>query len=216
MNRNQPLYEKYRPAQWSDVIGQAKTVKTLEALPDFGARAFWISGESGTGKTTIARIIAGQIAEPFFVEELDATGLTPAALHELERAMQMYGFGKGGRAYIVNEAHGLRQDTIRQLLVLLERLPSHVVFIFTTTCDGQDKLFEGAIDAHPLLSRCIPLGLARRDLAKAFAARCREIADAEGLNGRPIADYVKLAQKHRNNFRAMLQDIEAGAMKGGN
>ncbi len=40
------------------------------------------------------------------------------------------------KAVIVNESHGLRKDTIRQLLVLLERLPAHVVFVFTTTTDG--------------------------------------------------------------------------------
>lgn len=55
--------------------------------------------------------------------------------------------------------------------------------IFTTTVEGQDSLFEDAIDAHPLLSRCIELPLARRGLAEAFAKRAHEIADAEGLNG---------------------------------
>jgi DNA polymerase III gamma/tau subunit len=101
--------------------------------------------------------------------------------------MSARGWGdKGGRAYVVNEAHGLRKDVIRQLLVLLERIPSHVAIVFTTTVEGQESLFEDYDDASPLLSRCLRLDLARRDLAKAFAERAKQIAEREGLDGQPI------------------------------
>ena len=209
------LYEKYRPTTLDDVLGQAKAVKIIQRLIQGGisGRAFWIAGSSGTGKTTLARIIADSIADSWFTTEFDsADSLSVSAIDNIERDMHYYATGKGGRAYIVNEAHGLRKPVIRRLLGLLERIPNHVVFIFTTTKQGESKLFEDSIDSNPLLSRCIKIELTNQGLSKVFAEHTRRIATKENLNGKPPQSYIKLAARCKNNCRMMLQEIQSGVM----
>ena len=211
----QSLAEQYRPRTWAEVIGQDKAIAKIMTVAKrgLGGRAFFISGPSGGGKTSIARLIAAETSDQINVYECDGTELSPSDVRDIELEMRNYAIGrKSGRAYIINEAHGLRSDVITRLLVTLERIPDHCVFVFTTTYEAKDTLFDTKIDASPLLSRCVNLELARRDIAKPFAQRAKEIAEAEGLAGQPLEAYVRLCNRHRQNLRAVLNAIEAGEM----
>ena len=214
------LAEKYRPKKLENICGHEKIKNQVASLKErnaIGGKSFWISGNSGTGKTTIARIIAGYIASPLFVTEIDAGECSAEFVREFKKEMEYYGWLEDslrGKALIVNEAHGLRADVIRALLVMLEEIPSHCAVIFTTTKEAQEDLFNDKLDASPLLSRCIELSLSQRDITKVFAERAKQIAIAEGLDGLPIERYTQALREKRNNLRAVLMMIESRELTG--
>ena len=212
------LYEKYRPQMLSQVVGQEQAICTIRDLAarSWGGRAWWISGSSGTGKTTLARIIARMGADEFFIKEYDSPKplMEAAPKVEIEQGVRLTAWGKGGRAYIINEAHGLCKPEIRWLLGLLENIPDNAVFIFTTTTEGLREFQDFQKDAWPLMSRCFEIYLEDNERQQqAFAEHCKKIAQQEGLDGAPFESYVELARQCQCNCRQMLQKIEAGMMR---
>ena len=198
------IHERYRPQTWAEVVGNERAVLAVKRLCDkgLGGQALWISAISGVGKTTLARIAAATIADPLSTREYVARDLTVADLNRIGKSLHMYGMGKlWGRAVIINEAHGLNSACIEVLLDLLEPIPRHVVWIFTTTRLGETKLLNGEIDGGPLYSRCVPIALSNQGLAKPFAARFLEVARSEGFEI-PATKAMRVIQDCSNNLRA--------------
>lgn len=214
MRTHLPLYQRIRPTALDQVVGQDKAVASIRKIAEsegFGGRFVWLSGASGVGKTTLARIIAATLADDFFVTEYDSgADFDSGALESMRESMMLTALGRGGRAWIINEAHMLGRKQIAALLGIAERLPRHCVVIFTTTKDGEDGLFDEQIDAPPLMSRCHVFRLTNQGLSKPFAELARRVAQSIGRDGHPIDAYVKACQRVKNNCRALLQLVEAG------
>jgi DNA polymerase III gamma/tau subunit len=194
-------------------LGQDKALKKIAGWrkTGLGGKAVWITGLSGTGKTTIARLLAAEFAPSWDTQEIDAQDLSLELLRQLERDFTYSRpFGKG-RCIIVNEAHSLAGHLVSRMLTLMEQTPDWMLWIFTTTIEG-DELFDDKFDATPFLSRCLRLPLSRRDLTAAFATKLKEFAQREGFDGKPIEAYVELFRQNRNNFRDCWQAVENGDM----
>ena len=81
------LTEQYRPRSFDDVVGQDKIIQRIHALSKRGlaGRAYWLSGQSGTGKTTIGRLIAQEVAGEPATNEVNARDVDMEYVQTMER-----------------------------------------------------------------------------------------------------------------------------------
>jgi DNA polymerase III subunit gamma/tau len=131
------LYRKYRPKKFKDVLGQDHIVRVLEGAisQDNVAHAYLFAGSRGTGKTSVARILAAEIGcSANDLHEMDAAsnrGIDD--VRELREAVNVMPIESAHKVYIIDEAHMLTKDAFNALLKTLEEPPKHVVFVLATT-----------------------------------------------------------------------------------
>src|SRR5579872_489787 len=131
------LYRKYRPTTFADVVGQDAVVKTLEAQVANGTvgHAYLFAGSRGTGKTSIARILAKQLGTTANdIYEIDAASKTSVDdIRELNESVNTLPFDSKYKVYILDEVHMLSKSASNAFLKTLEEPPAHVIFILATT-----------------------------------------------------------------------------------
>jgi replication-associated recombination protein RarA len=211
------LYEKYRAKTFAEIVGQEKALRVLLALKNqsWVGQAILFVGPSGTGKTSMARLVAASAADSYATLEIDAQDLSMDTLREYERLSRFRPLGKGCHCFIVNECHGMSSKVVSRMQTVLEAPETQrtTLWMFTTTNKGQQSLFDTRFDALPFLSRCATVETFKDQACKiAFAQRAMEIAQAENLDGQPISAYLKLAVECDCNLRQMIQRIAGGEM----
>lgn len=191
------LYRTYRPQKFEEVIGQEVIVKTLQnaLATNKTTHAYLFSGPRGTGKTTVARILAKALNcdsaptnEPCGVcqscreimegnspdvIEIDAASNNGVdEIREIRDKVKFLPAGSKYKVYIIDEVHMLTTSAFNALLKTLEEPPKHVVFILATT--------EPHKVLPTILSRCQRYdfkSLTVQDIAGAI----KNVADSENV-----------------------------------
>lgn len=131
------LYRKFRPGVFSEVLGQEHIVAALKGalLQGSIAHAYLFSGSRGTGKTSVARILAKELGtgktDLFEIDAASNTGVDD--VRALTESVSTLPFESKYKVYILDEAHMLSKSAWNALLKTLEEPPVYVIFILCTT-----------------------------------------------------------------------------------
>src|SRR5579871_1606237 len=210
------LYRKYRPQSFEEVVGQEAVVRTLSNALESGKirQAYLFAGPRGTGKTSLARILAkcvncasGPTATPdntcaacvsiangtsLDVVEMDAASQRGIDdVREIRERVMLAPVEGRSKVYIIDEAHQLTDAAWNALLKLIEEPPPHLLFIFCTT-----ELYKVLPTVR---SRCQTFVFQRPRLPE-LVRKLRLIADAESIEV-PDAALALIARGGGGAFR---------------
>jgi DNA polymerase III subunit gamma/tau len=210
------LYRKYRPQDFDEVVGQDAIVRTLKNAISSGQvrQAYLFAGPRGTGKTSLARILAkglncvqGPTPTPdktcnacvtiangtsLDVVEMDAASQRGIDdIREIRERVVLQPAEGRYKVYILDEAHQLTDAAWNALLKLIEEPPPHLVFVFCTT--DLSKVLP------TVRSRCQTFVFSRPRLPE-LVRKLRRIADGEGINV-PDQALALIARSGRGAYR---------------